>query len=578
MKAVSDAAAVARELSGRLKKIKLSRQSVKDPRIHITNPSLCHDAVKRLAPSLKAHHGCDLIDIRPGPCLWSKHLHETLQPRRHILIEPEREKFDQFIAPLIQEYPDRYCHAESLTQALDPSSGLLSAAISHRSNDNSLTTKTSALLITANLSGYLQKGREYRGLGASYFLSDYCQSFTPEVRSNIHRYGLVRMLAWIPDTFKHNVMPRTVAERTRQSIFFEACASVSEIASSGWRRAANPSKRENLWPALWTMAAKEVQRAEAVAALETPEYRRATPPWSAPWTIPPHPDMMRDQPGLLEVPGVQNLLRLDAKLKTEAPEWRQNIIHLASTSEHLPLSNNLDHRSFRDALQKWRYHYHQFQKVSGIVVSQLELEQQWHDKFCSEGGIIDPETKSRLLSQSQAHSHAINKLRKLYRLLPRISIDDYRAYNASPKALAWNRRQFEPLMVHSDDFYPENPMALMDFQPLPRFRQLLSKDHQPLLFDQMLGALSRNTLNADVHRSLTELLAGGVDEFVETVPSLKDPTKGGYLDMTDLRLRSLPVETFFDLVLAYDEWPFRPERELMFEDGKGTEFNAAANF
>ena len=42
-----------------------------------------------LAPTLKPYRGCTIIDLNPGACVWTRKLHEFLQPKNHVLMEPE---------------------------------------------------------------------------------------------------------------------------------------------------------------------------------------------------------------------------------------------------------------------------------------------------------------------------------------------------------------------------------------------------------------------------------------------------------------------------------------------------------
>lgn len=59
------------------------------------------DIIERLKPSLEKHHGCDVIEINPGPGVWSSALHEVLKPRTHVLMEPDHEFFQPMLQPLL---------------------------------------------------------------------------------------------------------------------------------------------------------------------------------------------------------------------------------------------------------------------------------------------------------------------------------------------------------------------------------------------------------------------------------------------------------------------------------------------
>lgn len=73
-----------------------------------TNTTYSDDIISYLAPTLAPHHGCLLIDIHPGSCLFSTKLHAHLRPRRHLLMEPEPRYFTPFIKPLLDAPDSNY--------------------------------------------------------------------------------------------------------------------------------------------------------------------------------------------------------------------------------------------------------------------------------------------------------------------------------------------------------------------------------------------------------------------------------------------------------------------------------------
>ena len=139
-------------------------------RIHVVNPELCHDALNRLAPSLKAHHRCDLIDVNPGVSLWSRHLHAILKPRRHILVEPELDAFGDFIRPLLQEQGSSYRHVNNLKDAFDKDLGLLSDRNIRQHTSTPITYNTS-LVLNFNLTGAYKPAAREAGTNAKYFIN-----------------------------------------------------------------------------------------------------------------------------------------------------------------------------------------------------------------------------------------------------------------------------------------------------------------------------------------------------------------------------------------------------------------------
>jgi hypothetical protein len=125
--------------------------------------------------------------------------------------------------------------------------------------------------------------------------------------------------------------------------------------------------------------------------------------------------------------------------------------------------------------------------------------------------------------------------------------------------LAWDRREVEPLWVDKDEFYPSKPLALLDFQPRPTALLLrLDTPEKKLCFDYLTSTLLQNPGRSVAH-GLEQMVHDGLNQFLEKVPSLRDPQQGGNPDLDDFRIRSLPVGLFVDLALAWETWPFRPE-------------------
>jgi hypothetical protein len=151
------------------------------------------------------------------------------------------------------------------------------------------------------------------------------------------------------------------------------------------------------------------------------------------------------------------------------------------------------------------------------------------------------------------------KLQREYMLLVDKCIDDQRAFDHVPPVLAWDRREIEPLWVDRDEFYPSKPLALLDFQP--RSTALLSRLdtlEKKMCFDHLTSTLLQNP-GRSVAQGLEQMVHDGLDQFLEKVPSLRDPQQGGKRNLDDLRIRSLPVGLFVDMALAWETWPFRPK-------------------
>ena len=543
------AAKVAQQLSRWVNRQSPKAAARRGGRTQIISPSLCHDALQRLGPSLQAHHGCDLIDINPGTCLWSRHLHDTLKPRRHILVEPERKAFDKFITPLIEEKPERYTHTETLLEALDFSAGSLSQDVVNRGSVPPRSALNNRLLMTVNTSRPIDSFT-WSGSNTGHFVNDYYTSFWG-LGHDIHRYGLVRVLAWIPEAHTSLLVPRTVEQRSRRVVPLEATSSMFEIASTGWSRAPDPFERPFSWTDLVSEAGKAVRDAEPVGDIVVPEARRVLPPMPPWWSQPGDLDLLREIPATFHTPNMQELLEIDDRLLLDNPEWRNMALHQKSRAR----GTTPDQKRWRALLTQRRSEYEKYLDTCSLVKRQRDLEQRWRHVLQHGGDFTDTE---QLKAEAERIKNAMNKLKRPFQAIGKTAVDDYRAYDSRPQTLAWNERPFEPLLVQPQEFAPAQPLSLIDINPSPHFRGCLKADEECEIFDYVVGRLWQRRLNNDLHSALTALLQAGVEEFIETCPSLRDPMQGGWYDLTELRLRSLPTKLYLDIALAWAKWPFRP--------------------
>jgi len=99
---------------------------------------------------------------------------------------------------------------------------------------------------------------------------------------------------------------------------------------------------------------------------------------------------------------------------------------------------------------------------------------------------------------------------------------------------------------------------LADLQPkIDNFAQLNTPERL-FCFNHIVSILLQ-TPSRSLRQSLEQLVEGGIEGFLERVPSLQDTSKGGRANLDDLRTRSLPLDLFIDIALAWETWPFRPD-------------------
>ena len=420
-----------------------------------------------------------------------------------------------------------------------------------------------SLLILANLTSTKGTGARLRGSASATNLQLYVRGMM-HLENSLHHYGLVRMLAWLPDDEKLAYLPRTITDRRKFSLKMDLAAHVNEVAGGlvepGPRR---PTQRQH------DLAIESEQRlAQRVkhSGVWDPETRRppaTAPPWYEIGLGTDAIEQLRRLPQKL--PWQVELLALeDAWCKREKEVQRT----LAKASESL--------RGQRDKppenLGILRTKFLTTRKATVVAQEwgkrQSELDRR--DVALHRAGQIP----SRVAAQKEEiqreaatlHAEMEEGRRDLAELAKRY-IDDRRGFEQNPSLLQWDRRPAEPLVVTDDEFYPPKKMALLDLTPNPGGLQKLDDFDKRTCFRYLCSALWRRPAQS-VLNDLPTVVQGGLDEFCERVPDLRNLLKGGNPNLDDLRVRTMSPELLVQLVLALETWPFRlPTHEMIMNEG-----------
>ncbi|KAK5205797.1 hypothetical protein LTR47_010155 [Exophiala xenobiotica] len=520
-------------------------------RVDIVSQELCDTALNRLRSTLPAPNTCDIIDINPGRGLWSQKIHNLLNPRRHVLVEPDFVNYSPYLAPLLQGKDTVYRHATLLEDAFNPRNKLLSdypAAI-----DPLQCNQT--LLLTVNLSGTLLKTSVYTGSPARRFFADLYLSLWKS-RTNIHRYGLVRVLAWVPDDEKDAYIPRTVNTRRKQAVMLEGGYSIKEIAGGSDNTRSSLYRR---WREIEVEDRARVAALEQAAGIETPETRRDQLPPPDLLSIDPTVEAIQKGKFISNAQWVPNFLKLDEYLRKEHPEHYEECNkkrRYEGPGGHLP-----ELREWQMLRTQARTQHKTHMRAVDLVKDQRLLDLSWKKlMIAAESHRVNTQER-QLRTRAEALGASILRLNRTNRLFVTKAVDDYRALDMSPPVLSWNRREAEPVLVHAEDFVPSHDrLALLDLTPRQDFLAKIDTIDKMVYFGHVLRDLFLRP-SRSVYDALKMLVHEGVDEFIKAIPGLHDPTKGGWYDLSALRVRSLPTEMVVDIALAYTKWPFRRSTE-----------------
>lgn len=138
-------------------------------------------------------------------------------------------------------------------------------------------------------------------------------------------------------------------------------------------------------------------------------------------------------------------------------------------------------------------------------------------------------------------------------------LEEERAIRTNPPVIPYDRRRVDPILTHPDEFYPQNPLHLLDISP--RARNLKSDITSAAEGNAVMRDLAQTLLmrpREDVVRALDRIAPNAGRDLVAATPSLRDASRGGRVDPRDLSARCIDRDMFLDLVDAFLEWPFRP--------------------
>jgi transcription factor 1 len=519
--------------------------------------------LERLKPSLEKHRGCDIIDINPGAALFSAKLHDHLQPRTHILLEPDK-TYMPLIEPLINPPASKY--------TLLPKSGLVWGHLEKvlckeylpfqkplDNNDPKLEKPNDTLLVVANLGLYPK--RTYRGFPSLAVLVIHQLLSAIHAHSLFQRYGLVRMLVWLHDDETYTILPKTLSARRKSALEAEiTCESISEVVSS-----TAPYTMFRRFAALDIKRFSQVKKRMEEAGITVPSKRES--------------DLMQNfNEGRTGYEDTENFtadfLRQLADLEAsyEKGEFQEtlDVSHLSTNpfnGKDLAGAKVINTPEFV-RLQECRWRYQ----------TQIRKKAKWMDLIFEYENIISLQKKifmckdatetenlkENLKISTKAWKDDFDELSATSQDIALAAIYEKIAFDVEPPVLMWDRRAVEPLKAHAEEFHPPRPMSLIDIQPKSVW-PILRKNY-PDNFDILDYIVCQLYIipTQSMKRGLTALAPGAYEWLVAECPALTDPTKGGNLDLDFMPVRMVSMEMLEQMVEAWARWPFRPSKfELM---------------
>lgn len=548
-----------------------------------------------MKPSLEQYKGCNIIDVNPGAGLWSRKIHEYLNPRSHVFYEPLRHRYRHFLEPLVDAPGSKYTFAPLELSpeedgSLAPLGELYRPLTWDMIPEKPNTTDADGLvnrstLVLANFSRDLKTTRsnsmKLRVSPAEPMVYMFIRLL--QTMAGIHTYGAVRLLIWICDRDKFNFLPRNISLRKALVTAIEEFYSVHEVVGAcPPPQSRRPSKMD-------VSSALNIARKMLETGIELPEDRRSALHTEAFGCVKAsqgsvdvkssHSDVTDESTRNLAIE-LDDLLRLerlyaegkfqktmppekgaDKRKKIETPEFRRRnelrdkFDMLVGKSDSPGMrSDDVDRCVFALADLNEFERDLKAKRNSDAQDQPLVLDESEEQQL---KGLEDRWEKTKHLRDTR------DKANKFVN-----NIDNLEAFKSEPPLLLWDRRQYEPLESEENEFFPMNKLALLDFQPLPH----AAEDTGPVQAHILVRAM-RPLPNMPVTEALDIIAHGCSNDILSKCPTIRNPLLGGRLRTENLRVRMLTQRMWKELVAAWDQWPFRlNDEKLLFQMGRSTAF------
>lgn len=526
-----------------------------------------------IGPSLEKYKGCDIIDLNPGACLWSQKLHDFLRPRTHVLLESDPSSWHDFQRPLLDKPGSTYRlfqgdlrEKEVFTELF--ASGILAHQKPVEPQSPEARQPNNELLVT----GSLMWDPKARGMGFDSLGKQLMMLFTENAWTNerYHKCGPARSLFWMTEEDFNGAVPRSHYMYSKYSFVMNYLAKTFQVVTP---------KHTPRGPAYATIGRSPQYEIQSVIramqrgranGMEFPGHRR---------------DNIHDMADEIAQRNIEKGQPADTRLSMEEMhEYLEDRVLKEKSSVGIDFEQDIKairsmlrleqdqsltkERNSKGKLRKTEEarrvaqfkaslkHNRKVRIQAETIADRLEA---MFDRECETLAMEDGPEKEAAIQELEALNEELEDVLQDVTSILRtrtISAANERISMKSPvPRLQWDHRPYEPLVMREDEVWPPKRVCLLDSEPYPLPTGL--KAHW---FDWILDfafALFQ-TPTASVKKALDSMQPGAA-ALVDEVPSLRDPKRGGRLNLDHLKVNMLTNEMITDLCQAYREWPFKDE-------------------
>ncbi|KAL3463052.1 hypothetical protein BJX64DRAFT_258138 [Aspergillus heterothallicus] len=411
----------------------------------IVSEKLCDDVTQRLSPYLLRNPPVDILDLWPGPGILSSKVNDLLKPRRHVLIEPNLKTFGALLKPLAQSRP---CYKLVSTELkpdvdwLDILSRYFPEQGPSNTDNSGVLPRNDTLLVMAHPPPPLSSKDHMSG--SRWFLNfvETCLWQT-----DLHRYGSVRLLASISPIDSRSILPSLIHERERPAVLSEHLAGHAFAVA-----ASHDPTRLRDWAAqkhfdVFAGSAARVAQRTSEAGFITPAERQQPP-----LELAPEAPLVGNKPTPYVTRARSNqhdkylaAFKAFDKADPESPGYDK--IKKARSRASVQLSQENRQAHARNLLTDRQVQIYGLNKSISRLAADPEAKLADLDPIVKE-----VEALTTTLAEEMAQHHFDTTRAVPYLIDDRRAAFDTGSYDDA--VLLWDRRPFEPLVIHEDEMYP----------------------------------------------------------------------------------------------------------------------------
>lgn len=531
---------------------------------------------------MEQHKGCDILDINPGACLWSQKLHDFLQPRSHVLLEPNPEIFKAFLGPLLNAPDSKYKLVEKDPLALPSYREIVDEGVfPNQTRVDPADPKCQDLNDSLLVTGYFVWDPKLPGLAFDSMAKQLLHHFASAAWSNdlFHAYGPVRMLLWMQTEdfnpmiaqgstalsrgnqlleMTHDLNMIVRAERTHRPLGRGGGGREPQYELESMIRALREGKRHGMkipsrrrdYSYGFAKDIEKVSRGTGISSVD----------WLHEYTYKQALKGIKPT-GLLAASTVKNYEE-EKRLKIEYPDFKVAPMlgpppRRVNKSESTLVCDQPDEKRYQEFVTDRRSARHTH-KVRKLIEEAADVGEELYrlerEALKMPEGPERQMLNERIEDQDRAFEQALEGVPANYQAPVDAEIDDRIVLRHSQQPrIQWDQRPFEPLVSWEEEVWPRNRLSLVYTSPKPKIVGE-GEDWSEWVLDFV------HALYADSNRPIAvalDTMQHGLQDIIKGCSSLSDPDKGGRLQMKHLRVRMLTTDMIYELVTAYKEWPFK---------------------